>query len=160
MAIRLGALAPSSLKARKLAASPRIIVAAPDYLARHQAPHCAEDLAGHNCLMRRDAGSWKLRGLDGEVRDFKAIGSFASDSAEAITEVVLSGHGIARKCKWEIVEHLESGRLVQLLEDYTVVPEWSVFAVRSPSHVVPTRVKAFTDFLKARFQGEKAFTEP
>ena len=90
----------------------------------------------------------------------KATGSFASDGAEAITEVVLSGHGIARKCKWEIAEHLESGRLVQLLPEYTAVPEWNIFAVRSPSPVVPTRVKAFTDFLKARFKGEKAFTEP
>lgn len=51
LSIRLGELAPSSLKARRLAASPRITVAAPSYLARHKAPEAPEQLSEHNCLM-------------------------------------------------------------------------------------------------------------
>lgn len=158
LSIRLGELAPSSLKARRLAASPRVIVAAPAFLARQGIPQRAEDLAIHNCLMRGDTRTWKLKAPDGTVRDYKATGTFASDSAEAITEVALTGHGIARKCKWEISEHLETGALIQILPDYTVMPEWSVFAVRSPSRIVPARVRVFTDYLQAQLQVDAALS--
>ena len=148
MAIRLGELATSSLKARRLAASPRVVVATPGYIERHGAPEMPDDLKAHNCLMRGDVRSWKLTAPDGSAVDAKVSGNFTSDSAEAVTELALSGIGVARKCRWEIAEHLESGRLVTVLDDYTVAPVWSVFAVRSPSRLPPTRVRAFTDYLK------------
>lgn len=154
LSIRLGELAPSSLKVRRLASSPRIIVAAPSYIASNELPKNPADLAAHNCLMRGDVRAWKLRAPDGSIQDYKAVGNFASDSAEAITEAALTGLGVARKCKWEITEQLDAGTLVQILKDYTVMPEWSVFAVRSPSHHLPARVRAFTDFLKERLRSE------
>lgn len=154
LSIRLGELAPSSLKARRLAASPRIIVAAPLYLARHEMPGTPEELVKHNCLMRGDARTWKLRGPDGRLRDYKATGNFASDSAEAITEAALTGLGIARKCKWEVTDELEAGTLIQILKEQTVMPEWSVFAVRSPSRHVPARVRAFVEFLREKLRSE------
>lgn len=158
LSIRLGELAPSSLKARRLAASPRIIVAAPAYLARHDRLRTPEELVKHNCLMRGDVRAWRLRGPDGKLRDYKATGNFASDSAEAITEAARAGLGIARKCKWEITEELESGTLIQILEEYTVMPEWSVFAVRSPSRHLPARVRAFIEFLREKLQSEPSLT--
>lgn len=154
LSIRLGELAPSSLKARRLATSPRIIVAAPSYMSKYEMPETPNDLIAHNCLMRGTAKTWKLKGPDGKVQDYTAVGNFATDSAEAITEAVQTGLGIARKCKWEITEQLETGTLVQIFEDYTVMPEWSVFAVRSPSRHLPLRVRAFTDFLKKKYQSE------
>ena len=158
LSIRLGELAPSSLKARRLAASPRIIVAAPAYLARQDLPNTPEELVKHNCLMRGDVRAWRLRGPDGKLRDYKATGNFASDSAEAITEAARTGLGIARKCKWEITEELESGALIQVFEEYTVMPEWSVFAVRSPSRHLPARVRAFIEFLREKLQSEPSLT--
>ncbi|MEM7399275.1 MAG: LysR family transcriptional regulator [Pseudomonadota bacterium] len=158
LSIRLGELAPSSLKARRLAASPRIIVAAPCYMARHKMPETPNDLSAHNCLMRGGVKAWKLLGPDGKVRDYKAMGNFDSDSAEAITEAAQTGLGIARKCKWEITEQLETGSLVQILDAYTIMPEWSVFAVRSPSRHLSARVRAFTDFLKAKFEADPSLS--
>ena len=154
LSIRLGELAPSSLKARRLASSPRIIVAAPSYLSGTEVPRQPMDLIAHNCLMRGDVRTWRLSTANGSIKDYKVAGNFASDSAEAITEATLSGLGIARKCKWEIREHLDAGTLVQVLEDCTVMPEWSVFAVRSPSRLVPAKVKLFTEFLKTKLQSE------
>lgn len=50
IAIRSGALRDSSLKARKLLESRRVIVASPDYLKRAGMPESPEDLDRHNCL--------------------------------------------------------------------------------------------------------------
>ncbi|MEM0924018.1 MAG: LysR family transcriptional regulator, partial [Pseudomonadota bacterium] len=102
LAIRLGELAPSALKARRLAASPRIVVASPGYLARHEAPKSPADLTGHNCLIRGDLRTWKFRTPDGAAVEVKITGNYATNLAEAITEAALTGVGIARKCRWEV----------------------------------------------------------
>lgn len=160
VAIRLGDLPPSTLKARRIAYSPRIIVASPAYLRRSGAPQHPEELRAHACLIRGDHRSWKFRSAQGGVTEVKIAGPFAANLAEAITEAALTGVGIARKCKWEIAEHLASGALIQLLHDFTVAPEWSVYAVRSPSRQPPARVRAFTEFLEKKFKDVDAMRKP
>ena len=152
LAIRLGELAPSALKARVLAESPRVLVAAPRYLERKGVPERLDDLKAHNCLARADVRTWRFRTPGDEIAEARISGNFATNLAEGITDAALSGLGVARKCKWEIAQHLETGALVTLLDDYTIVPEWRVFAVRSPSHKPPPRARAFTDFLESKLR--------
>lgn len=159
LAIRLGGLAPSSLKARKLAACPRVLVATPGYLRRHSIPQTPADLEAHKCLIRGDHRSWKLRGPDGSIVDAKIDGPFATNLAEAVTEGVVAGMGIARKCEWEIANQLANGSLVRVLKDYTVVPEWNIYAVRPPSRNTPSRLRAFTDFLEAKLMKSSSFSD-
>lgn len=147
LAIRLGELAPSALKARRIGESPRITVAAPSYLERHGMPSVPKDLLGHNCLIRSDVRSWTTRSPTGQIEDVKVSGTFNTNLAEAVTEAALSGVGIARKCRWEVLEYLEAGDLVEVLPRYVVLPEWGIHAVRSPSPIPPPRVRAFTDFI-------------
>lgn len=64
IAIRSGAMDVSSLKARKLLESRRVVVASPSYLARHGLPETPSDLANHNCFsfnFRRSLNEWPLR---------------------------------------------------------------------------------------------------
>jgi len=152
LAIRLGNLSPSTLKARKLAESPRILVAAPSYLERAGTPRDEEELSKHECVIRGDLRTWSLRRSDGSVTGVKVNGRFASNLAEAVTEAALAGVGIARKCTWEIAEYLSSGRLVRVLDDYTVLTEWNVYAVRPPARIEPPRVRLFKAFLEEKFQ--------
>ncbi|MEM7225954.1 MAG: LysR substrate-binding domain-containing protein [Pseudomonadota bacterium] len=152
LAIRLGELAPSALKARAIAASPRVLVAAPRYLERRGVPDRPEDLKAHNCLTREDARTWRMRTPDGSVSEVRVSGNFATNLAEGITTTALSGLGVARKCRWEIAEHLESGALVTLLDSHIIVPEWRVFAVRPPAPQPPPRVRAFTEFLETKLR--------
>ena len=152
LAIRLGELAPSALKARRIGDSARILVAAPSYIEQRGLPENPEALKLHHCLTRGDIRTWALRSPDGTRVDAKVYGRFTTNHAEAVTEAAVSGLGIARKCKWEIAGQLASGALVQILGDHLVVPEWSVFAVRPPSRMQPARVRAFTDFLERKFR--------
>lgn len=153
LAIRLGEVSPSTLKMRKIGESARTMVASPGYLARNGTPSVPTELRGHNCLIRSDVRLWTTRGPDAQIEDVKVSGSFNTNLAEAITEAALSGMGIARKCRWEVVEHLEAGELTEVLPDYTVLPEWGIYAVRSPSRIPPPRVRAFTEFIADRFKG-------
>ncbi len=152
LAVRLGDLSPSSLKARRIADSARIVVAAPNYLSRCGMPEMPDDLRRHNCIIRSDARMWTKRGPDGRIHDVKVSGNFATNLAEAVTEAALSGVGLARKCRWEVTEHLDSGALVEVLPEYTVLPEWSIYAVRPPAPTLPMRVRLFTNFIADRFE--------
>src|SRR4030095_692315 len=51
LALRIAALAYSSLAARKLAPNRRVGCASPDYLRRHGTPSAPAELAQHNCLL-------------------------------------------------------------------------------------------------------------
>ena len=156
LAIRLGTLAPSSLKAKKIGVSPRIIVASPIYLARYGCPNHPNELGAHNCLIRSDLRSWSLASADGSKFETNISGNFTTNLAEAVTEAALSGLGVARKCKWEIDTYLDTGQLVTVLDDYTVMPEWNVYAVRSPSRIPSARVRAFTAFLERKYKSVPA----
>ena len=157
LAIRLGELAPSTLKACRIGESPRVTVAAPHYLARNGVPTAPAELRDHNCLIRSDVRTWKTCGPDGQIEEVKVSGNYATNLAEAITEAALTGVGIARKCRWEVAEHLEAGALVVVLPDYTVLPEWGIYSVRPPSRT-PLRVRAFTDFIADKFEERIAIT--
>ncbi|MEM6498986.1 MAG: LysR substrate-binding domain-containing protein [Pseudomonadota bacterium] len=152
VAIRLGVLAPSSLIARKIGRSPRVIVAAPAYLERFGSPALPSDLSQHHVLLRGEMKSLSFVGPDGGECDVKITGKFSTNHAEAITEAALSGLGIARKCRWEIEPYLASGALITVLDAYTVTPEWDIHSVRPPAKQQPPRVRAFVDFLEAKFR--------
>lgn len=154
LAIRLGDLAPSTLKARRLGDSPRVVIAAPSYLERRGAPKRLDDLKAHNCLARADVRTWRFRKPNQETAKIRISGNFATNLAEGVTEAALSGLGVARKCRWEIAEHLESGALTTVLDDHTILPEWRIFAVRPPSQRTPPKARAFADFLEAKLRGE------
>lgn len=58
-------LEDSSLRVQKLATTRQVLVASPDYLARHGAPRDAQDILRHRCLgigyARTKTASWRFR---------------------------------------------------------------------------------------------------
>ena len=152
LALRIGTLSPSTLMARKIASNPRILVAAPQYLENHGTPSTPADLTNHNCLVLGANRAWQLRDANGKLSTFNVQGNFATSYGEAITEAATSGTGIALKSRWDIVDQLSSGTLVELLSGYVVEPEWSVWAVRPPGRVVSARVQVFTEFIEQKLK--------
>ena len=149
-AIRLGALESSSLKAQKLSPCQRILVAAPDYLRAMGMPQTPQDLVHFDCVIRDTLQNWKFKGPHGEEESVKVSGRFVTNLAEGVTEAAISGFGIARKCTWEVAEHLESGELVSVLGEYTTVPEWNIYFMRPPGRIEPLRVRHFRSFIKQK----------
>ncbi|MEM8652407.1 MAG: LysR substrate-binding domain-containing protein [Pseudomonadota bacterium] len=152
MSVRLGEGIGTNLKSRRIGESPRIFVASPSFIERFGAPSEVGELVNYNCIIRSDVRTWRVRNPDDKIEDIKVFGNFDANLAEAVTEAVLAGVGIARKCKWEITDHLESGELIQILEDYTVLPEWGIFALFPNTRKPPARVRAFADFMEHRFK--------
>jgi len=157
LAIRIAELKESSLIVRKLASNKRMLVASPAYLAKHGTPNVPGDLLHHNCLLLRFPGSrqyqWTLTGPDDEGPATLAVsGSMDSDNGEVLTRWCLDGHGIALKSNWEVGEYIRDGRLQVALPNHQP-PSYAVYTLYPENRYLPTRVRAFVDFLVAEFGG-------
>lgn len=150
VALRMGALPDSTLVARPLAPSHRVICASPDYLSRHGTPRHPEDLRAHNCLVLGDQSTWRFDTPLGETA-IAVHGNLRADNGEVIRDAVLAGMGIALKSTWDVAPHLRRGNLVTVLDEYPVVPAVSIWAVYPSRHLVPAKTRAFVDFFANRF---------
>lgn len=151
VAIRAGALAESSLIARKLGDSGMAVVAAPSYLEVHGRPETPADLAGHVllgfCFSRIHEG-WPFTGPEGLKSSIPPTGGTLVSDGEAMRLMALAGAGIARHARWHIQPDIDAGRLVPLLEDFNPGDREGVYAVYvGQGKFLPTRVRAFLDFL-------------
>ncbi|MBN9233607.1 MULTISPECIES: LysR family transcriptional regulator [Phyllobacteriaceae] len=154
VAIRIGPLANSSLIARKLGASRAIVVAAPAYLDQMGTPREPADLARHNLLgfgFSRLVEGWPFLGENGQVVRVAPQGNVLVSDGDTMRRLAVEGVGIARVARFQLEEDLATGRLVQLLEDYSpgeVEPIHAVYV--GQGGVLPARVRAFLDFLTER----------
>src|ERR1700730_17629514 len=98
LAFRTGILPDSTLIARKLGATHRILCASPDYLARRGVPAASADLARHHCVIARPSiGSahWVLNGPHGQ-ETVAVSGRFAANEMQAVIAAAIAGYGIAQ----------------------------------------------------------------
>ncbi|MBU6486545.1 MAG: LysR family transcriptional regulator [Burkholderiales bacterium] len=152
VSLRLGALPPSDLKARRIGALRRVIFGAPGYFAVRGYPRVPEDLAGHECLLRKSIGeeSW-LFGPDGKA--VRVTGRFRSSHAQACNRAAVAGLGIARAPLGQVQEYLDAGCVELVLTEYEPEPA-SIHLVWPSRRPLPRRVRALVDFLAQRISAE------
>lgn len=152
VAIRTGALADSSLVARKIAEARRIICASPVYLQSHGKPQVPGDLLEHNCLLVTNfahLSRWPFYTPEG-INRMSVSGDITSDSSDVLLELALDGHGIIRALDLLAARYVREGRLVPLLLDVHVDEPTTMWAVTPPGRNRVPRVRAFVDFLIER----------
>ncbi|MXU64302.1 LysR family transcriptional regulator [Oceanomicrobium pacificus] len=160
----LGTPEDSSLRMRKIADCPRLLCAAPRYLAANGTPRSPDDLAGgdHVCLTLRypgaPEGQWPLQ-EGGQVRQVPVSGPFESDDGDVLTQWALDGHGIILKPVFEVAHHLDSGALVPVLPDTPPVPI-QLACLFSHHRQQDPKSRLFIDHVVAHIGAELARTAP
>ncbi|MEO0361503.1 MAG: LysR family transcriptional regulator, partial [Pseudomonadota bacterium] len=125
IAIRIGDLPDSSLKAKKLAETELNLVASPDYLARRGEPTTIEELAEHEILHYSNSASGsflRLRGPSGEERSVRVGGRLSINNGDALVTAALDGLGLTISPNFIAAEHLKSGALVEVMTRYAPPP--------------------------------------
>ena len=148
VAIRVGKLTDSSLRARPIFTSYRKLIASPDYLARYGVPKTAEDLKNHTCLGFTEPVSlntWPVAAQDGQLYEIDC--DISSNSGETLKHLCLNGNGIASLSDFMIAKELESGELVEVLASKRLPVETPFSAVYYSDRAVSTRIRAFIDFI-------------
>jgi len=154
VAIRIGPLRDSRLRARKLGHSTMVLIASPDYLARYGTPATPAQLADHICLrfsFRRSIDSWPFL-IDGAVSQFAIDGPFMGNSGEVVRQMAIAGGGIARFARFHIAADLEAGRLVEILAPFNPGDGEDIHALHVGHDRMSARVRAFIDFLSDHIQ--------
>ncbi len=153
VAIRVGDLADSSLMARKLAASRRVVVASPAYLRRRGTPKTPDALEHHDCLrfsFHRPGRGWPfVRG--GQGFEQAIAGSLLVNNGETMKQMVLAGAGIARLGRFHVAREIARGELVELLAAFNPGDLESINAVYVGGEHVPARIRAFVGHMAAWF---------
>ncbi|EGD57868.1 putative transcriptional regulator [Novosphingobium nitrogenifigens DSM 19370] len=150
IAIRIGPLRDSRLRARKLGHSRMAVVASPEYLARHGEPATPADLADHACLrfsFRRSIDSWPFL-IDGETVPMVVRGPFLGNSGEVVRLMAVAGGGIARHARFHVGADLAAGRLVEILKPFNPGDGEDIHALYVGHDRLAARIRAFLDFLE------------
>jgi DNA-binding transcriptional LysR family regulator len=156
--VRIGKLVDSSLVARKLAASERVVCASPQYLQGRPPIAAPSDLTAHNCLTYRiNVGRtvWRFLDAGGVLQEIPVEGNLTTDNGYALLTATLSGVGIALMPDWSVRNDLAAGRLVRLLPEYRVSHiefDNGIYAVFQKSRYMTAKVRAFIDFLVDAFE--------
>ena len=151
IAIRIGPLRDTRLRAKKLGRSAMVLVASPDYLARHGEPRHPDDLDRHTCLQfsfRRSVDSWPFR-VGGRVIQRPVEGPFLGNSGEVVRMMAAAGGGIARLGRFHAAPDIAAGRLVCVLEAFNPGDGEDIHALYAGHERLSLRVRAFLDFLEA-----------
>ena len=152
VAIRMGWLRDSSLRATQLGEFEQYVVAAPAYLRRHGTPAKPEDLAQHPWLalsVLPTPLTWKFSGPRGQQRTVRMTSRLRCDSAAALRALAQAGAGIAALDALSAAKAESEGTLVRLLPQWKL-PRGGIHAVYAPGRHVQAKVRAFIDFYAAK----------
>lgn len=150
IAIYLGDLDDTSMVARKLASSPMVVCASPDYLAKHGIPNTPEDLYNHSCLINwasAPRNKWRFKNENGVESIIKVSGRMQSNVADANRVAAVNGLGLVMLAHYVVGRDIERGKLVRVLENYTA-PPLDVHAVYPHRKYLSAKVRRFLDFLQ------------
>ncbi|MEN9538372.1 MAG: hypothetical protein RLZZ126_607 [Pseudomonadota bacterium] len=153
---RFGEPPDARVIARRIARNRRLLCAAPAYLAQHGTPLAPKDLAQHNCIGIRQGdeayGIWHLS-QGKRTETVKVRGNLSSNDGEIAVRWALDGLGIVLRSEWDIAQHLQTGRLQQVLELWQTLPA-DIYAVYPQRLQTATRVRAFVDFAATAFASQ------
>jgi DNA-binding transcriptional LysR family regulator len=160
LVFHLGLLEDSTLKMRLVADCPRLLCAAPDYVARRGMPADGTALVEdrHDCLNLRFPGAkefqWTLVTPQGPRR-FDIGGPFESDDGDVLTGWALSGRGIVMKPVFEVAEHLRAGRLIPVAVATPPLPA-QLTCLSQHRRLRDPKIRLFVDFIVARMRADLA----
>ncbi len=154
VAIRIGALADSTLNARHLGTTRHRLLASPAYLARHGVPEKVDELSGHRLLgfvAPASLNTWPLsqQGEDG----LPVTPNVTASGGETLRRLAVAGAGIVCLADFLTRDDVANGRLMPVLESVTLPwtrPVWAVFYKQG---ALAPRVSALIDFLAERLAG-------
>ncbi len=153
VALRVAHLEDSSLIARKLADSSRVLVAAPSYLARRGAPASPADLAQHDCLVYTSgARAYDEWGFieDGVTTLVKGQGKIQLNDGMSRLAAACAGGGVSIIDRLIVSKELASGELVPLLPSYGLRPGQPLYAVYPARAWLALKTATFVAFLQER----------
>ncbi|TQV70876.1 LysR family transcriptional regulator [Aliikangiella marina] len=149
LAIRAGPLPDSELQAVKLASMKRYLCASPTYIEQQGFPRTIEDLNGHQWIIYRRQSAKVVLRKGNTMYSIEMNGDISTNNAAARLQFALAGHGLALLPHYDVKSHLESGKLIELLPEYSFA-SLELFAVFPQGATDAKATRLLLEFFKSR----------
>ncbi len=157
LAIRVGRLADSSLRAQLLGKVAVRLVASKRYLAKHGSPTHPDQIAQHSCIsVGTIAGTheWTFHRRGARPRQITIDGVVHTTSPTLAAQLAVSGLGLLRIIDWVVRDELWRGELVEVMPAWSCddprfggVPVYAVYA-QTAGTALPLKTRVFVDAVK------------
>jgi DNA-binding transcriptional LysR family regulator len=148
--LRYGPLRDSSLIARRVATTRRLVLGAPDYFSRAGVPTAPAELIGHEAVIYiEDPGgsdTWTFRKGDLETT-VSISGRLRVSASEGVRAAVLSGMGLAIVSQWMFAPELAYGEVRAVLDEW-ILPAIDLWVVFPTGRMVSAKARAFARFVQ------------
>lgn len=148
VAVRIGPLTDSSLHARRVGATRRVVVGAPAYLARRPAPRHPDELTDHAIVHFTGldpAPVWRFV-VAGRPHPVALRPVLATNSTDATIAHAERGGGLTVALAYQVAEAVRAGRLEVVLAEFEPPPQ-PIHLVYPSARLVPAKVRAFVDLV-------------
>lgn len=150
IAIRIADLDDSSLRARRLCAVRRPVVASPAYLEQHGRPTHPRDFERYESLVYTNLHTpeyWRFRNtVSGDEYTVQLRARVRTNNAEVILPALIAGRGLAVQPEYLVWDALQRGELEHVMCDWKVA-DVDVNLITPPGMLRTTRVTALINFL-------------
>jgi DNA-binding transcriptional LysR family regulator len=153
MAIRVGELEDSSLRARKLTETTKRMIGAPSYFQKFGRPMKIDDLNDHKLLHysnQANGNVWKITAPSGEKRQVRSVGWLTVNDGQSLLNAAVSGLGIAYLPSFLYADAMRQGLVEEAIPGLPV-ESLGIYAVYPPGRFTQPKVRAFIDFLARRY---------
>lgn len=155
LAVRIGRLENSALRARKLCDSRRVVCCSPAYARRVGQPASVAELAEHQCIDYANVHAGRLwrfepRQPGGKTQVVETRSRLVANNGEVMRDMAVAGLGIAILPLFIVAEQLRRKQLIQVLPDEVPLAD-SLYAVYRPTRHMPRKLRDFIDHLVAAF---------
>ncbi|MDX8513675.1 LysR family transcriptional regulator [Mesorhizobium captivum] len=150
VAVRIAALPPSGLIARRVGSVRQVLCGSPDYFARFGEPLSPQDLARHRMIGRDGLfgdSEWFF-GRDSSIR-VPINARLVCNTNDAAIAAAVAGWGLSRFQSYQVAPDIQAGQLKVVLSDYEREPV-PIHVVHAEGRMVSARVRAFVDFAAER----------
>lgn len=149
--IRLGEQVDKDMIAVRIAPDMQMaVVGSPEYLSQHPRITAPQNLVQHSCINLRlptSGGmySWPFK-KNGKELQVRVQGPLIFNTIDLILDAAVSGFGLAYLSFDQVREHIESGRLVSILEDWC--PQLSGYHIYYPNRKPPAAFALIVEALR------------
>lgn len=151
--IRIAALQDSSLVAQTLGSIRRVVVASPEFLARHGTPTHPRELQDAPCVQGRiDLPTQWLFHEGGKTKSVTLRSRLTFNQLAPAIEACAAGMGYGCFFSYQVLPHVAQGRLALVLEDFEPPPR-PIHIIYPHARLLPARTRAFIDWMKVEFEG-------
>lgn len=150
-AVRIGVLDDSSLVARHVGATRRVVVASPKYLARRKKLDGVDALSVHDIIHFSAIGAgseWRFT-REGQELHVPLAPRYLTNSADAAIDLALRGGGLTMVLGYQVIDAVRAGELRVVLREFEP-PPLPIQVVYTSARLLSAKVRAFIELVGAK----------